>query len=111
MRSFQIENDMRPMKLGEVDGINFFCEMEREATVDGAALFSPEYEQYTAGRLAQPTTYDSYDANGVERLAVLVGCMKGAVLSTLNTSLTLIPAQRKFANTVQSKHSNAGIHS
>ena len=46
MRSFQIENDMRPMKLGEVDGINFFCEMEREATVDGAALFSPEYEQH-----------------------------------------------------------------
>ena len=57
VRSFQFENDLWPMQLGEVDGINFFGEMERLAMVDGAALISPEYEQYTAGRLAQPTTY------------------------------------------------------
>ena len=51
MRSFQFENDLWPMQLGEVDGINFFGEMERLAMVDGAALISPEYEQYTAGGL------------------------------------------------------------
>ena len=104
VRSFQFENDLWPMKLGEVDGINFFGEMEREAMVDGAALISPEYEQYTAGRLAQPTTYYYYDANGVRKLSTLIGCIQGAVLSTLNTSLAMIPAQRKFANTVQYKY-------
>ena len=62
VRSFQFENDLWPMQLGEVDGINFFGEMERLAMVDGAALISPEYEQYAAGRLAQPTTYYYYDA-------------------------------------------------
>ena len=64
VRSFQFENDLWPMQLGEVDGINFFGEMKRMAMVDGAALISPEYEQYTAGRLAQPTTYYYYYGAG-----------------------------------------------
>ena len=104
VRSFQFENDSWPMQLGEVDGINFFGEMKRMAMVDGAALISPEYEQYTAGRLAQPTTYYYYDANGVRKLLTLVGCIQGAILSTVNTSLAMVPAQRKFANTVQFKY-------
>ena len=77
-------------------------EMERLAMVDGAALISLEYEQYTAGRLAHPTTYYGYyDANGVRKLSTLVGCIQGAVLSTLNRSLAMVPAQREFANIVQ----------